>query len=48
MKIGALLIKGFTLRQQNSGTLRGKVSVSFIYVHRELMNVRAGVGYVYN
>jgi len=37
-----------TQRQQNSGTLRGEVLVSFIYIQSELMNVSAGVGYVSN
>jgi len=43
-----LLENEFTLRQQNSWTLRGEVFVSFIYNRSELMNVSAGVGYVYN
>jgi len=43
-----LLKNGFTLRQQNSGTLRGEVFVSFMYIQSELMNVSAGVGYVYS
>jgi len=36
-----------TLRQQNSGTLRGEVLILSIYIQSELMNVSAGVGYVY-
>jgi len=43
-----LLKNGFTLRQQISGTLRGEVFVSFMYIQSELMNVSAGVGYVYS
>jgi len=43
-----LLKNGFTLRQQNSGTLRGEVFVSFMYIQSELMNVSAGVDYVYS
>jgi len=46
-KIGTLLKNGFTLQQQNSGTLRGEVLVLSIYTQSELMNVSAGVGYVY-
>jgi len=46
-KIGTLLKNRLTLRQQNRGTLRGEVFVSFIYMQSELMNVSAGVGYVY-
>jgi len=46
-KLGALLKNGFTLRQQNSGTLR-EVFVSSIHIQSELMNVSARVGYVYN
>jgi len=47
-KIGALLKNGLTLGQQNNGTLRREVLVLFIYIQSELMNVCAGVGYVYN
>ena len=46
-KIGALLKNKFTLRQNKSGTLRGKVFVSFIHIQSELVNVSVGVGYVY-
>jgi len=43
-KTEAFLKNGFTLRQQNSGILRGEGFVLFIYIQSELMNVSARVG----
>jgi len=43
-----LLKNRLTLWQQDSGTLRGEVFFSFTYIQSELMNVSAGIDYVYN